>query len=156
MLGDAIFSGCRTYRYQLHRHWDGGEEGRILWIMLNPSTADETNNDPTITRCIQFSKDWGYECLAIGNAYALRSTDPKGLKLVRDPVGEENDHHLFEMATFAHKVVVAWGNHAKADRVAQIRKLLAGTPLFCLGTNKNGMPKHPLYLRGDTPLQPWS
>lgn len=150
MKPTAIFSSCGKYRYELHRIWSLEVKRLVLWIMLNPSTADEFNDDPTIRRCINFSKAWGYDGLMIGNVYALRSTDPRGLWLDDDPIGIHNYQHLTSMAQTAELIVAGWGGMAiKTDAELAVNALTVNKPLHCLVINKDGSPKHPLYVRGD-------
>lgn len=153
----ATLSDDRRYRYQLGRRWgtpwaEGGR--RVLWIMLNPSTADADADDPTIRRCIGFSRAWGYDELVVVNLYALRATDPAELGRAEDPFGPDNatwlDHHL----SHADSVIAAWGAHNTATNVADAL-LLEHRPLRCLGTTKDGHPRHPLYVRADQPLEVW-
>lgn len=144
------FSPCRTYRYTLWRVWDAALP-YCQFVGLNPSTADETKNDPTVRRCIAFAKDWGYGALCMTNAFAYRATDPRVMKQQADPIGPDNDHWLLEVARGAGIVVAAWGVHgAHRDRDRQIRTMLPR--LHCLGVTAKGQPKHPLYLPSD--LQP--
>lgn len=122
-------------------------------VGLNPSTADEWQDDPTIRRCINFARDWGFGCLVMANAYAYRSTDPKGLWSVDDPVGPENDDALQSLAQMAGMVLVAWGVNCKPERQEQVLELL-DRPVHCLGTTKEGFPKHPLYIaRSQKPVE---
>ena len=93
----AIFSGCRTYRYTLWRSWDR-DKGDVMFIGLNPSTADETLNDPTVRRCINYAKSWGYGGIYMANMFAFRATDPKEMKQAKDPIGYRNDFWLMDMA----------------------------------------------------------
>lgn len=154
--GSAAFSPCERYRYALNRRWREGLPVAV-WVMLNPSTADHEQLDPTIRRCVGFSKSWGCSGLIVVNAYALRSTDPKGLWREGDPVGPHNDLVLRKMAAHAAdgaKVIAAWGANIKPDREREVYDLLrAHGPVYCLGTTKAGHPKHPLYLRADTELR---
>jgi len=144
----AIFSPCRAYRYSLWRIWSDVMPV-VGFIGLNPSTADETVNDPTIRRCMRFAKDWGYGGLIMLNLFAFRSTDPKGLRTVDDPVGPENDGHLCTQSEMCAKMIAAWGIHgAYLDRGAQVQQMLSGN-LWHLGLTKDGFPRHPLYLRAD-------
>jgi hypothetical protein len=123
--------------------------------MLNPSTADATLDDPTIRRCIGFSKAWGRNALTVCNLYALRATDPADLWKSDDPIGPENDLHLLN--SFGDLIVCAWGANAKLARVEHVCRLLNGSaPLMCLGTTNAGAPRHPLYIAGATPLQTYS
>lgn len=145
MLKDTVFSPCRTYRYALWREWPDGD-GYAMFVGLNPSTADETRDDPTIRRCIAFAKAWGYAALCMTNLFAFRATDPKVMMAAGDPVGPENDAHLALLAREAGVVVAAWGTHGTHKRRADaVRSLLPA--LHCLATTKDGHPGHPLYLK---------
>lgn len=149
----ATFSPCERYRYRLWRCWGDGK--RVVWVMLNPSTADAEVFDPTVRRCYGFSDSWGYKHLSVLNLYALRSTDPKQLWAVDDPVGPDNDEHIVSVMGAADLVVVAWGVNAKTDRVERFSELSSGVKLWCLGTTKDGSPRHPLYVAAKTELQRW-
>lgn len=145
MIRQTIFSPCRTYRYTLWREWIGGK-GYAMFVGLNPSTADERQDDPTIRRCIAYAKAWGYSALCMTNLFAFRATEPKDMKAVADPVGPENDAHLLAMAGGAGVIVAAWGTHGThRGRDAAVRKLLPA--LYCLALTKDGHPAHPLYLK---------
>lgn len=149
----ARFSDCGTYRYELARRWSHGPA--VAWIMLNPSTADASVDDPTIRRCIQFSRGWGMGGLVVVNLFALRSTDPAALKTAAWPVGPENDDAIHDAIVRSRAVVAAWGVHGDLrGRADEVREMVAvlGRPLSCLGTTKDGHPRHPLYVKGDTPL----
>lgn len=145
----AIFSPCRTYRYILWRVWDDSLP-LALFCGLNPSTADETVDDPTIRREIGFAKLWGYGGLYKGNAFGYRSTDPKGLATVADPVGPDNDAIIREHAARCELRIAAWGadEAVTPTRTAALREILGDC--YCLGTTKAGRPKHPLYLAANT------
>ena len=146
----AIFSPCRTWRYRLERQWSSGPVA--AFILLNPSTADETNDDPTIRRCIGFAKVWGMGGLVLGNAFALRSTDPRGLYSHVDPVGPDNNEALAGIARQAATVVCGWGTHgAFMGRGAAVAKIIreAGATPMALKVTAAGHPGHPLYLRAD-------
>ena len=154
----TILDGAREYRYTLERTWNPDAD-RVLFVMLNPSTADATTDDATIRRCRGFAVSWGKGGIVVGNLFALRSTDPKGLFRHRDPVGPENDKHLERLARECEMVVAAWGNSASSvpafrKRQEFVKELLRGR-MQCLGTNKDGTPKHPVRLSGDTQLQPF-
>lgn len=144
-LKDAIFSECRTYRYLLSRTWDSNGK-KIAFIGLNPSTADENIDDPTIRRCIAFAKAWGGGSLWMINLFALRSTDPKQLYSTLDPVGPENNEYLKKIIESSDFVIAAWGNHgsllSRSDEVLQ----MANGKCNALAITKSGMPGHPLYL----------
>lgn len=159
-MNQAYFSRDGFYRYWLLRelvaHVDPLHGKNILWIMLNPSTADCTINDPTIKQCMAFSAMWGYQTMNVVNLFAMRATDPRKLDGPRDPVGEENDKWIRYMADSANLIVCAWGSHRYARcRARQIAAMLEDNDLHCLVINKDGMPKHPLYIAHDTPLQKW-
>lgn len=143
---DALFSPCRTWRYTLHRVWDASQ-GLLMVIGLNPSTADEINNDPTVTRCINYARDWGFGGLIMTNAFAYRSTDPLAMKKAMvDPVGPDNDYWLQRMAEEAKLILAAWGNHGLwRNRQAHILDLIP-QDIYCLGLTRLGAPRHPLYL----------
>lgn len=152
----AVLSPDSKYRYRLDRRWSPGPT--VAWIMLNPSTADGTSDEPTLTRITRFSKGWGFGALTVVNLYAWRATDPAELWTAADPVGPANDWHILQAVT-GREVVVAWGAHARAERVAEVLKVLAeatgaGRP-HALALTKTGQPRHPLYLRADLPLSVW-
>ena len=130
---------------------------QVLFVMLNPSTADHRNDDPTIRRCRGFAKLWDCNGLAVANLYALRSTDPAALWSHPDPVGPDNDDCLWTFAREYGDVVCAWGSNARPERAACVVSIMrdAGARLWCLGTTKNGSPRHPLYVRGDAEPVPF-
>ena len=140
----AILSEDNLYRYQLSRIWDDTKPP-ILFIMLNPSTADADVDDPTIRRVIRFTTSWGYGGVYVANLYAFRSTDPKALKHTDDPVGKENVSYITHLIGMADKVVYAWGNNQKEP--IWLSELVQ-TP-YCIDLSKNGIPKHPLYLKSE-------
>lgn len=156
MERNATLSPCRRYRYSLWRNWAdllGSGKGYAMFIGLNPSTADETEDDPTIRRCITFAKAWGYDGLCMTNLFAFRATDPEVMLAESDPVGPGNDGHLLSMAKGAGIVIAAWGTpgaHMKRD--AAVRELIPN--LHYLRLTKAGHPGHPLYLPADlTPVR---
>jgi hypothetical protein len=151
----AMFSADMVYRYSLWRTWDYAK-GNVLWVMLNPSTADESVLDPTIRRCVGFTKKWGYGGVVICNIFALRSTDPHVLYTHAEPIGEGNDSIILNAACAAKVVICAWGVHGKfRDRESEVIGILNRhpIPLKCLGTTKAGHPRHPLYVSSDTELK---
>lgn len=149
----AVFSPCRRYRYELWREWDTSL-GYAMFVGLNPSTADETNDDPTVRRCIRFARDWGYGAMCMTNAFAFRATDPRVMKREPSPVGPENNHRLRYLASGAGVVVAAWGTHGVHLGQADFLRLhLPG--LHILRLTKDGHPAHPLYLPADLTPQPW-
>lgn len=151
----AIFSLCRTWRYDLTRSWNYGDPVLVV-IGLNPSTADETKDDPTIRRCVGFAKSWGFNSLFMLNLFALRSTDPNALRGANDPIGPDNDFHLHSICK-GRRVLCAWGTHGEfLGRGEEVREMLHGhCELGHLGLTKDGLPRHPLYLRADEKWRPW-
>lgn len=148
MTRSALIDPTGTYRYTLTREWEPSL-GRACFIMLNPSTADATKDDPTIRRCIAFARTWGYGGLEVVNLFAYRATSPADLWPLADPVGTENDAHIADAVRRCHIVVAAWGVHGEyRGRGAEVASRVLG--LMCLGTTKGGHPRHPLYVRGDT------
>ena len=153
----ATFDETRRYRYTLWRTWEGGPtKPHINFVMLNPSTADESVLDPTVTRCVNYAKDWGFGTLYVTNLFALRSTDPRELYSGLDPVGPANDEYIVETAKICDKVVVAWGVHgALNERGLKVAEMLAPFNPQCFALTKAGHPRHPLYLRKDAALMPF-
>lgn len=153
MIKDAILSSDRTYRYVLSRIWDETKPV-VMIIGLNPSTADETNDDPTITRCINFSKSWGYGGVHMLNLFAFRATLPRDMFNAPNPIGMENDKYLSEYAKKCDKAICAWGNHGKfKNRSDDVRSKLKN--LYYLKMNHSGEPSHPLYLKSELVPLKW-
>lgn len=151
----AILSDDREYRYRLWRTWDVAKP-TVAFIMLNPSTADEREDDPTIRRCLGYAREWGYGKLVVGNLYAVRETDPANLYDYFDPIGPDNDEHLRQIADDAEKLVAAWGaNGSINDRGRHVAQML-DADLYALDTTKDGQPVHPLYQPADATLERWS
>ncbi|MBS0198465.1 MAG: DUF1643 domain-containing protein [Planctomycetes bacterium] len=147
MRSTATFSPCRRYRYALRRVWNA-DVPPAMFVGLNPSTADEVKNDPTVRRCIGFALRWGWGGLIMTNIFALRSTDPNALTRVDDPVGPRNDRWLRQLQREAGIVIAAWGVWGElGGRGEKVRALLDAP--HCLGVTKCGAPRHPLYLRAD-------
>lgn len=151
----AEFSPCRTWRYALWRNWDWQSHGNVvMFIGLNPSTADESKNDPTIRRCINFAKAWGFGGIIMMNLFAFRTPYPAQLWTASvDPVGPGNDEAFGYQASRCGMIVAAWGaakHRIVAPRAAAIAGIVCGKPLFSLGQTAEGHPRHPLYVRGDT------
>ena len=142
---DAVISGCGKYRYLLTR---GLCSNPLVLIMLNPSTADADIDDPTIRRCIGFANSGGYDGIIVVNLYAFRSPNPKDLLQAPDPVGSENDQYITSIISKHKTAVCAWGSNALLDRVNHVMSILKQNEakIVCLGMNKNGSPKHPLYI----------
>lgn len=155
--GLAIFSDDRIYRYALSRTWDA-EKPVALFIGLNPSTADENKLDPTLRRVISFATRENCGGFVMGNLFAFRSTDPRGMKQARDPVGPDNDAWLARLMANAELVICGWGSHGSfAQRSTHIRSLLRNVKdkVRCLGLTASGEPRHPLYLPATTPMLPY-
>ena len=151
MTKTAILSECGKYRYSLTRSWNPEKE-RVCFVMLNPSTADASNDDPTILRCIAFAKAWGYGSIEVVNLFAYRATDPRELKNVGATVsvGPLNDKYLKLACDRSELTVAAWGVHgALWNRGQTVRLTLSEAQ--CLGVTKEGHPRHPLYVRADEP-----
>jgi hypothetical protein len=138
------------YRYTLTRVWDSALP-TITFVLLNPSTADAAQLDPTLRRCVSFAKREGYGGMLILNLYAFRTPYPKVMKAAIDPVGPDNDRVL---AAATGTVVAAWGTNADPARVTHVVALLPR--LYSLGVTKDGHPPHPLRLPGNTPLIEWA
>lgn len=142
----AVFSHDARHRYVLERVLSEGPRA-VLFVGLNPSTADEEHDDPTIRRCVGFARDWGFNKLYMGNLHAFRSTDPRGLMTAGDPVGPLNAQYLGRMTAEAELVVAAWGSNPLAPDAYELGRWILMLPhTRCLGKNKDGAPKHPLYL----------
>lgn len=148
----AVLSPDRVYRYKLWRRWGPGP--MVMWIGLNPSTADEHMDDPTIRRMISFARAWGFDALTTCNLFGLVSPHPDDLKTAHNPLGD-NDGHLRQVANAADTIVCCWGAFDVGSRARDVVRLLYGHELHCLGTNQDGSPKHPLYLKASTALEPF-
>lgn len=163
----AVFDEEHHYRYLLWRTWNRSVTGnRILgFVMLNPSTADAMEDDPTIRRCIGFAKSNGFDGILVANVFALRATNPDELCVHENPVGEGNTLALRAMAQFSHEVIAAWGTNKAlklddqgnfAGNVLLSELLPSQKRLLCLGRTSNGSPRHPLYIRADTKPEVWA
>lgn len=151
---DAVLSDCGEYRYRLSRTWDIGKP-TVAFLMLNPSTADASEDDPTIRRCLGFAKGWGYGSLVVANLFALRTPDPSNIRDHPDPVGPENDEQLRDVCKRAETVIAAWGaNGSFNGRALEVAQCLQ-SDLFALGTTKGGHPVHPLYQPSDAKPELW-
>ncbi|WP_171122917.1 MULTISPECIES: DUF1643 domain-containing protein [unclassified Ruegeria] len=153
----AVYSDCENYRYSLTRVWDA--DGRkALFVMLNPSTATEVQNDPTVERCERRARALGFGAFQVTNIFAWRNTDPRKMRAAADPVGPKNDAAILDGVQWADQIIAAWGAHgAHLDRGPAVETLLRGTgqPLFHLGLTKDGHPKHPLYIAYTQQPEPW-
>lgn len=152
---DALFSECRRYRYTLERYWCS-EKPLVLFILLNPSTADAERDDPTSRRGMGFARMWGFEACVFVNAFAYRSTNPREMKRVIDPIGPENDRIILEWCDRADMIVAAWGNHGvHRGRDIEMMKLLRGYPVHAFGATRLDQPRHILYLPRDARTERW-
>lgn len=154
----AVYSPCERYRYLLTRTWDPAGR-KALFIMLNPSTATEVQNDPTVERCERRARALGFGAFRVCNIFAWRDTDPKKMRAATDPVGPENDAAILQSCDWADRIICAWGAHgAHLDRGATVESLLRATghPLHHLGLTKDGQPRHPLYIAYDRQPEPWT
>jgi hypothetical protein len=139
-----------------------GPDGRVAFIMLNPSDANAISDDPTIRRCRGFARDWGYTHLFVGNLYSIKGSDPKAIDFRKEPdlLGDRiNEAVLDDLLSSMDRVVVAWGSHPHiSGHAEQFRRLArdARCDLYHLGLNADGSPKHPLYLPKETKLEEWT
>ena len=162
VVKDALISPCGLYRYWLTRQWDV-ETWALPIIMLNPSTADASIDDPTIGRCMSFARRDGFGGIRVMNLFAFRATSPADMKAADDPIGPDCPRHLSELFIGAVRVGVpilaAWGAHGAFGRRAShvlAQSSDAGCNMVCLGTTREGHPRHPLYVPGGTPFQPFA
>lgn len=157
MHKSAIISECGRYRYRLSRVWGTGKA--LAFVMLNPSTADADNDDPTIRRCMGFAKREGAAGIIVMNVFAFRATSPKVMLAEPNAFGPNNAAHLKALcsASLEMPIVCAWGTHggAVASSLAVMMRD-QGARLACLGKTKDGHPRHPLYVKGDQPMVPFS
>lgn len=153
----AVYSDCGRYRYSLTRGW--APTGRILFLMLNPSTATELRNDPTVERCERRARTLRYGGFRVANLFAFRATDPRELRTQVDPIGPDNDQAIDEAVRWSATVVCAWGADGRyLDRAATVAERLRalGAGLFHLGLTRTGQPRHPLYVPYARRPTPWS
>lgn len=145
---EAEYSDCERYRYSLTRVWNP-DGHRAFFVMLNPSTATEIQNDPTVERCEKRARALGFGAFRVANIFAWRDTDPRAMRAAPNPVGPDNDAAILAGASWADRIIAAWGAHgAYLDRGAHVATLLraTGRPLFHLGLTRGGHPRHPLYI----------
>ena len=141
----AVFSKCNGYRYVLWRKWDESKP-QVMFIGLNPSTADQTNNDPTISRCINYAKSWGFGSIYMVNIFSYKTTYPKELQSATKPIGQETNDWIKKIYDSSEMCIAAWGNNGQfLNRSDEIRKMLP--KMHCLKKTKSGEPSHPLYLK---------
>ena len=143
----ADFSRCRKYRYTLWRTWNESKP-KVMFLGLNPSTADEVKNDPTVTRCIKYSQKWGYGGMYMMNIFAFRTTYPIELKKAKEPIGKDNNKWILTISKKVDLCIAAWGNDGLyLNRSDKIKELVPN--LHCLKINSCGEPAHPLYLKAN-------
>lgn len=153
----AIYSDCERYRYSLTRVWDDTAP-RVLFIMLNPSTATEVQNDPTVERCERRARTLGYGAFCVCNIFAYRATAPKDMRAQSDPIGPDNDTSIKQAVTWTNDIVCAWGTHGEhKKRGPEMERILRTQPkpLTHLGLSIAGHPKHPLYIGYKVQPQVW-
>jgi len=144
----AIFSQCLKYRYLLWQDFTDNPKKVVVFLMLNPSTADEMKNDPTVERCERFAKKWEFDGYEVTNLFAWRDTDPKKMRQAEDPIGPDNDYYIKKSCQGADQVICGWGNDGVYfDRSENVLQMLkdTGIKLYALKMNGGGEPTHPLY-----------
>lgn len=158
----AVFSPCGKYRNSLTREWDSAMP-KLVFIMLNPSTATDEVDDPTVAGCMKRGRMWGYGSLTVLNLFQYRSTDPKALRQIDDPVGPASARWLLLGGADAAMTVAAWGNHGttkgiERSRCCEVIAFLCGTlgrALHALRLTQAGQPEHPLYIPHHIQPKPW-
>lgn len=154
----AIYSDCERYRYSLTRIWEP-TGAKVNFVMLNPSTATEVQNDPTVERCERRARALGFGGFCVTNIFAWRDTDPRAMRAAKAPVGPQNDDAIAKAASLADQVVAAWGTHGgHLERGTRVEALLrsTGCGLHHLGLTRDGHPRHPLYVSYAQRLIPWT
>ena len=154
----AVCSDCERYRYSLTRIWNP-QACRVHFVMLNPSTATEQRNDPTVERCERRARALGFGAFRVTNIFAWRETDPRAMRRADDPIGPANDDAIREACRWADRTICAWGLHGMhLDRGLAVEKMMRtlGIRLYHLGLSKSGHPKHPLYLPYSEEPRPWT
>jgi len=154
MIRTAVISDCRKYRYSLSRKWDK-KLPCVTFCGLNPSTADDTSDDPTMIRCINFAKSWGYGSLYMINLFAIRCTDSGLLKSKPNIIGKYNDFTIKSRSKLSEVVIACWGTKGSLyGRDKEVIDLI-GDKLYFLELSKDGFPKHPLYLKKTLRPKKW-
>jgi len=151
---DAYISNDGAYRYWLRRQLSEGSTS-VLFVGLNPSTADARLDDPTIRRCVGFAREWGYAWLYMANLYAYRTKDPNALPAHADlAIGPENAYELRRLLRRSTRIVAAWGRHKLHPQARTLaRTVAAHRGVYCLGLNQDGSPRHPLFVPKSCTLQ---
>lgn len=156
-LSTAVYSDCEHYRYSLTRVWEPAGR-KVFFVMLNPSTATEVQNDPTVERCERRARTLGFGAFQVANIFAWRDTDPRKMRAAADPIGPGNDAAISEGCDWADQIICAWGTHGEhRGRGPQVEALMRATGLSLshLGLSKAGHPKHPLYIAYVVQPEPW-
>jgi len=148
----ADFSPCGKYRYSLTRRWDMFDDRRLIFIGLNPSTANATMDDPTIRRCIGFAKGFGFGGMVMLNLFAFISAYPSVMMVQTDPIGPDTDLIIKSFDLPGNKFVACWGHWKFKERAVAVMRLIS-QPIYCLGLTRDGDPRHPLYLKRDCQLE---
>lgn len=145
---DAVLSPCKRYRYQLVRSWGArpSRKSTVVFIGLNPSTADATTDDPTLRKCTAYARAWGFNRLVMVNLFGWRATDPNELRFARDPIGKQNDTHIMSAVSGGTLIIACWGEFGSLLNRADTLRARYPRRLHCLQTNRSGEPTHPLYL----------
>ncbi len=154
---EAVYSDCERYRYSLTRIWNP-QGRRVHFVMLNPSTATEQRNDPTVERCERRARALAFGAFRVTNIFAWRETDPRAMRKRNDPIGPANDESICEACHWADQTICAWGLHGiHLNRGPQVERMLRtlGIPLYHLGLSRTGHPKHPLYIAYSEKPHPW-
>lgn len=151
----AEISDCQQYRWWLRRKLNNDNNRVVCFVMLNPSTADGTFDDPTIRRCIGFANAWGYSILSVRNLFPYRATNKRELLTADNPTGGDRGLSELRAATTADLMVAAWGDFVPFERDLTAQMLFRGRPVYCLGTGKHKKPRHPLYQPKTAPLEPF-
>ena len=153
----AILSDCRTYRYALWRKWNNSNP-MVMFVGLNPSTADETKDDPTIRRVKSFASGFGYGGVVMVNLFAFRATKPADMLSASDPIGLLNKIWIPSIAVQCRSICCAWGANKNTEKQSEVILTMADEldiPTWCLGITKDGHPRHPLYVKADKAAEPY-
>jgi len=157
VIKDAILDETRTYRYMLKRQWGEDNNNFVNFVLLNPSTANEERDDPTVMACIALAQNMGFDGLYITNLFALRTKNPDTLKQNKNPIGDKNDTFIKRYALKSKRIIIAWGNHGeflrRGEKVIHIISQIQ-VP-YCFEITKKGNPRHPLYIKRSTHPFPW-
>ena len=151
----AKISEDKRYRYKLTRVWDKSKK-RICFVGLNPSKADETENDPTVWKLVRYADSWGYGGMTVVNLFAIRTPRRRQMMREEEPIGPKNDAVLEHVAVSKEydKVIAVWGDDGRyKNRNSEVKKLFS--ELWVLKVSKSGEPRHPRFLPGDLTPKLW-